>query len=216
MNFECTWPSDPTFAVDLADPAAWRHVLDDIRVAEELEIRYGDRVAGLRPVSVFGVVFRRGAGADLTLARRLRTACSATLFKAIADAHAVTTEDIAGIRARLADKGADLPVSIPMALFCAWLSLRTIRWIRGRFDSDERVPTVVALLLASAAVSAAVVLVVQLWATAVEIVRIGNEHLSYRAGRRSWVTGPAALPFGMVIFWLLAAIQLRTRKGPFE
>lgn len=103
-----------------------------------------------------------------------------------------------------------------MALLYAWLSLRAIRWIRGRFDADEKVPTVVAVLLASVAVSAGVVLVVQLWAGAVEIVRVGNEHLSYRAGRRSWPTRPEVLLFGVVIFWILAAIQLRTRKGPVE
>lgn len=77
MNFECTWPSDPMFAVDLDDPAALRHLLDDIRMAKELDIRDGDRVAGRTPVSVLSVVFRRGAGADLTLAQRLRSECSA-------------------------------------------------------------------------------------------------------------------------------------------
>lgn len=72
MNFECVWPSDPAFAVDLQNTADLRHLLDDIRVAEELEIRYGDQMAGRRPVSVLGMVVRRGMGTTLSLAQRMR------------------------------------------------------------------------------------------------------------------------------------------------
>jgi hypothetical protein len=42
MNFDCRWPPDRALAINLEAPAHLDHLLDDIRVAEELEIRHGD------------------------------------------------------------------------------------------------------------------------------------------------------------------------------
>src|SRR3989442_14151338 len=42
MNDNCEWPSEPATALDLRTPAHARHLVDDVRVAEELAIRYDD------------------------------------------------------------------------------------------------------------------------------------------------------------------------------
>src|SRR5712691_7548870 len=67
MNFECSWPSDPVFVVDLSDPVALGHLLDDIGLAEELGVRYGDQNSGRRVAMVFGVAVRLGGPVNMTL-----------------------------------------------------------------------------------------------------------------------------------------------------
>jgi hypothetical protein len=210
MNFECTWPSDPTFAVDLGGPGALRHLLDDIQLAEELGIRYGDQNSGRRVAVVFGIAVRLGGPVNVTLGRQLRETCTSSLFKTVAETHSISTEDIGRMRTRLSERGANLPVTVPMTLLYLWLSLYAIRRIRDRFEIDEALPVAVAVLLASIAVTAAVIMAAQLWGAGVEIVRVGNEHLSYRAGRRSWPRRAEVLPIlalGVTSFSIMAAAQ---------
>lgn len=64
-----------------------------------------------------------------------------------------------------------------MTLLYLWLSLYTIRRIRDRFQIDEALPVAVALLLASIAVTVAVIVAAQLWGAGVEIVRVGSDNL---------------------------------------
>jgi hypothetical protein len=55
----------------------------------------------------------------------------------------------------------------------------------------------------------------QMWGAGVEIVRVGNEHLSYRAGRRSWPRRAEVLPtlaLGVIAFWIMAAGCLYARN----
>lgn len=157
MNFECTWPSDPTFAVDLGGPGALRHLLDDIQLAEELGIRYGDQNSGRRVAVVFGIAVRLGGPVNVTLGRQLRETCTSSLFKTVAETHSISTEDIGRMRTRLSERGANLPVTVPVTLLYLWLSLYAIRRIRDRFEIDEALPVAVAVLLASIAVTAAVI-----------------------------------------------------------
>jgi len=102
-----------------------------------------------------------------------------------------------------------------MTVLYLCLSLYTIRRIRDRFEPDETLPIAIAMVLASLAITAAVMLAAQLWGAAVEIMRIGNEHLSYRAGRRSWPRRTEMLPtfaLGVVSLWAMAAARLRSRN----
>lgn len=213
MNFECTWPSDPIFAVDLADPAASGHLLDDIQLAEELGVRYGDQNSGRRVALVFGIAVRHGGPVDVAFGRQLREGCTARLLHTVAETHSISMEDIGRMRSRLAERGANLPVVVPVAFLYLWLSLYTIRRIRERFEADETLPIVIAVLLASVTVTSAVVMAAQMWGAGVEIVRVGNEHLSYRAGRRSWPRRTEVLPIlalGVISFWIMAAARLHS------
>ena len=100
-------------------------------------MRYGDRVAGWRLVETFGIVSRHGGLKNRELGRQSRQQCVATLFRAIASTHEVAVSDIERVRPRLADRGFDLPVTIPVALLLVVAVKRFMRWIRNRFETDE-------------------------------------------------------------------------------
>jgi hypothetical protein len=213
MNLDCRWPSEPAFPLDPNNAEHVHHLLDDLQVAEELSIRYADRTSGRRPVSVLGLHMRTGMTASGQLLPRLRDECSTTLFGTIADTHGLTRPDVLAARLRLGDKGADLAVNGPMAMLYGLVAVAAIRRVRRRFQSDEKWASLVALALASVMVSASIVLVGHLWAGAVEAVRLGNEHLSYRAERLSWPQHRLDLfVLGVVAFWVLALLHRRTAQ----
>lgn len=184
LNFECEWVPDTTFAADLRDDAHVGHLLDDIRTAEELDIRYRDRLAGYRLVETFGIVSRHGR--QKTAPAQDGTvpapgACLATLFQDVASSHGLTVSDIKALRSRLADRGLDLPVTIPVTFLLVLSLTRFIRWARQRFESDEWLAWLVASLAGSLLIPVLVLTMGWLWAMLVEVVRVGNEHVSYRA-----------------------------------
>ena len=49
MNDDCQWPSEPRSTLDVGNAAHQRHLVDDVRVAEELGIRYDDSRLALGP-----------------------------------------------------------------------------------------------------------------------------------------------------------------------
>jgi hypothetical protein len=89
LNFECAWVPDPALRVDVRDESHVRHLLEDIRAAEELAVRYGDQQAGWRLVETFGIVSRHGGVKNGELGRQSRQQCVATLFSTIASAHGI-------------------------------------------------------------------------------------------------------------------------------
>ena len=188
MNFDCRWPPDRTFAIDLQAPAHLDHLLDDIRVAEELEIRHGDAMGGRRPASFLGIVVRRGIGAGRA-PEEVRAACFGAMLDAIADTHSIPVGGVRNARSRLNDTGVDWPVSIPMLALFLWLSHRAIGWIERRFLIDEKAARALAIGCAALMISASTLLIGVLWSAAVTIVRVGNAHVSYRAARG---LGPSA------------------------
>lgn len=216
MNFECSWPSDSVFVTDLGDSVAVRHLLDDIQLAEELGVRYGDQHSGRRVALVFGIAVRLGGPVNVALGRQLRENCTSSLLKTVAETHSISIEDIGMMRTRLAERGVNLFVTVPMTVLYLSLSLYTIRRIRERFEVDETLPIVIAVFVASIAVTAAVMMAAQVWGAGVEIVRVGNEHLSYRAGRRSWPRRAEVLPIlalAIIAFWIMAARCVHSRKS---
>jgi hypothetical protein len=62
-----------------------------------------------------------------------------------------------------------------------------------------------ALVVASIAVGAVVVIAGGVWSGVVEIVRVGNEHLANRAALIAWpARAPAAFVVSVLAFWILA------------
>jgi len=170
-------------------------------------MRYGDRIAGWRMIETFGIVWRHGGLKNRALGRQSRQQCVATLFRVIASTHELAVSDIERVRPRLADRGVDLPVTIPLALLLVFAVRRFIWWIRNRFDTDERVGWVVATLLASFVIPAVVIAIGLAWAAVVEIVRLGNEHV----GDRARVDGLRAnflvvLGIGIAAVWIASGI----------
>lgn len=177
-------------------------------------MRYGDRMAGWRVIKTFGIASRHGGLKNRELGRQSRQQCVATLFRAIASTHGVAVSDIERVRPRLADRGFDLPVTIPVALLMVFAVRRFVRWIRNRFDPDERAGWVVATLFGSFIIPAAVVAIGLAWAAAVEIVRLGNEHV----GGRARVDGLRAnflvvLGIGIAGVWIASGITAIRKRN---
>ena len=202
MNDECRWPSEPAFVLDLQDAAHRRHLRNDVRVAEELGVRFHD------------TYLNRGRGRpDWPLTR---DDCDAALFESIARNHDVTMAEIRQGRTELSQRW-DPVMYVPLgALYCVG-AFSLSRWIRRRFGNDEWAPALVAVLFASMVLSGCVLALGHLWGGAMEMVRVGNMHMTYRADRLGW-HGYAASLFiaGTVVFCagMLIDTVVRARREP--
>src|SRR5581483_12140002 len=112
MNSDCRWPAEIARLLNMQAPADRQHLRSDVEAAEELGVRYADR--DRQPISILGVQVRarmREGGA----LQGLRENCAVKLFGEIEKTHGVTASDVSNARASLMNKGADLPVNVPMA-----------------------------------------------------------------------------------------------------
>lgn len=207
FNFHCEWVADSTVEVNLGTEPHVRHLLDDIRAAEELAIRYGDRVAGWRLVDRFGIVTRHGGLTNRDAGRLAQQQCIAKLFNTIGSAHGLTISQIEGIRPRLAERGMDLPVAVPVGLLFAFALRRFTQWLRKRFEPDELLAWVIATVIGSVILMTVVLAIGAAWAVLVEIVRVGNEHLGHRARTESLRTNFLVMfGIGIAVSWIGSAI----------
>lgn len=176
----CEWIGAPTTA----------SLLDDIERAEDIAIRHVD--AGAYGV---GVVRREN-----------RERCEAQLFAAIADSRNIGIDEVRRARTQLDRRGFDWMVNLPMAAFTLAAALVTTRAARIRF-SDERTPRRVAIILLSIAFGVLVIGVGQVWASIVEVIRIGNGHLGHRGLRIPWRQHrEATFLLAMLTMWVVAAM----------
>ncbi|MGH9220184.1 MAG: hypothetical protein ACRD1W_12835 [Vicinamibacterales bacterium] len=217
LNFDCEWVADRTFEVNLETEPDVRHLLDDIRAAEELAIRYGDRIAGWRLVDTFGIVSRHGGVKNRDAGRLAQQECIARLFNIIGSTHGLSVPEIEGVRPRLLERGLDLPVTAPVALLFAFALRRFTRWLRNRFEPDELLAWVIATVIGSVILTTIVLAVGAAWAVLVEIAHVGNEHLSYRA-RTASLRNNFLVMFiiGIALAWLSsasAAVQVTRRTA---
>jgi hypothetical protein len=189
-------------------------LLDDIRAAEELAVRYGDRVAGWRLVDTFGIVTRHGGLKNRDAGHLAQQQCIAKLFSAIGSTHGLSLSDIEAFRRRLMERGMDLPVTLPVGLLFAFALWRFTRWLRNRFEPDELLAWVIATLIGSVILTTVVLAIGGAWAVLVEIIRVGNEHLSYRARTGSLRNNfQVMFILGIALAWLgsaIAAVRVRS------
>jgi len=199
MNDNCEWPSEPAIALDLRNRANERHLVDDLRVAEELGIRYSDsRVA-------------RGTAPPEWA--RTRDDCDTRLFNEIAHTHSISLADVRDARHHLA-RDWDLAAYLPLVALYAVAALIMARRIRNRFFwPEEKLAVIVATLLASAAISAPLVPLGHLWGGVVEMIRVGDMHMSYRADRLGWRGHDAEVfALGVVLFWSIVLLHHHGRR----
>ena len=183
----CEWPLSTSSSITL---------LDDIRLAEEIAIRHADSRG-----------YREGWRAS-------REACESILFDAVASSRHLSIGDVRRARAQLEHRGFDWAVNAPMAVVTCVVAWVIGGRIRRRFKM-EAVPLLIAAALSSIGLAVAVVAIGQVWASAVEVMRIGNGHLSYRAFRIPWSQHRLAT-FAIVVLaaWSIMLIQhLGTRTG---
>ena len=220
LNFSCQWVDAPPFPLHLQLEAHTLHLIDDIRAAEELAIRYGDRLAGWRLIETFGVVSRHGGVKNREAGHRAQRECTANLLRTIGSTHAVSERDINSVRPRLDQRGLDLPVTIPVVLMMLFAVRHFSRWLATRFEADERLGWLFATLLGSFLVPVLVVAAGGAWAVLVEIGRVGNEHLAHRA-RAGSLRANLLVLFGVGVsaVWIgsaISAVRKRHTVDPVE
>jgi hypothetical protein len=199
-NADCVWPPDPSRPLDLHRTSDQRHLSDDALLAEDLAIRYGDAVRW-SPAGPF-----RGTG-DY---RQRELACMETLFGVVAQTHGVSTTEV---REALAHRPwvPDLIVILSFAVFFGRIAHNTVGRVRRRFDLDERRAALWSLVAMSLALSFAGVVLLELWAVSVEMLRIGNDHMGQPRGARVPWGQHRLLIFtgGVLLFWMIAVVRYK-------
>jgi hypothetical protein len=171
-----------------------------VEFAEELAVEFMDAHHGPRSGN-----FRSQQAAGEAL-----NGCLHALVAEIAKAHQVSPQEVAksfGQRSVLAD------IAINTPFFVAYIGLAAIgiRWLFRRYPPNEGwTGTIVMLVFASLALSAAGMLVGEQYSVLAESFRIGTGHLSYRLDRLPWVQHRAAFFMAcFAVFWLAAVIGHR-------
>ena len=177
MNANCAWPPEQPRSLDLVNAADRRHLVTDVELVEELVDRYRFHVPNEQPQ------------------------CEARLIETVGRTHTVAISDIARARERVADRGLDLPVNVPVAVLFIWSVIVVTRRIERRF-SDEMLPTMITLAIASIALSVLFVLIGEFWTSVLQMARVGSQHVGGRVARLPWKRHEAEiLALAIVMFW---------------
>jgi len=189
-NTACEWPNERVAPLDLSNASQWRHLVADAQFAEELGIRHGDAFEGRETVDERG--------------RRVE-ACTDRLLAWIVVLHSVSHDDLQRARAAREWRVDVVTVFSPILLIFWVVATAVTARLRRRFSASDRRATLVAIFVSSLVITTAAVFAGELWSWLVEIVRVGNSHLSYRSSRLPWVQHRVVIfATGVVLFWAIA------------
>ena len=191
LNADCQWTGDSTTPLDLTRAADRQRLTGDVALAEDLAIRYADRTRGLRSGHFDG----------MNVYHDTRERCFATLVADIGQRHGVdphALDELRGQRPLMVDVAVGLSFAVLYLLLSALLAEGLVR----RFTVDELVPAVVASGLVAVVVSAVAMLALPVWAGVIEVIRLDNMHLSYRAFQLPWPHHRAAVFFTALLLFL--------------
>ncbi len=198
LNNNCQF-SEPARALDLRDPAQRHHLDEDVTLAEELGVRYGDS-------------FRAREG--LLVERERTEQCTAALLAEIARIHHVGAADVLGARGRRDWRIDAVAVFLPMALLMIVMANVVSLRIYRRFSVDERWAALVAIFVLSLIVLLFWMLIGDLWSWGVETARLHEAHMSYRAFYRPWIRHPIVIAIaGLCLFWAVTLGRHRQAYG---
>jgi hypothetical protein len=144
---------------------------------------------------------------------RVRRECDDSLFATIAKVHQIPVERV--LQARGARNAVwDVAVMVTFAAFYGLLAWLAVPIIARQFPSDEPWMQWVVLTVAALPVAAGGLLLGDVWSTTMEVIRVGNGHLAQvRGDRIPWGHHLGALfVIGVVYFWFVAGIRIRTRS----
>jgi hypothetical protein len=194
LNSACSWTGDPSLALDLRRAADRNHLIEDVEVAEELGVRYGD-------------AFKKRDG-TVEEGRR-RTDCTAALLANVAAIHGLPQKDVIETRGRRPAR-VDAAGLAVFALLYGVASVRLVRALFGRIRVADAVAAFAAIALASVMTGAAGVLSLNMFGVAVDVIRWGDLHGSYRASRglpwsRHWIDVFVAFA---IVFWVIGLIEI--------
>lgn len=193
MNADCAWPPEAPRPLDPATDADRRHLVIDTELVEELVDRYRFHVPNEQ------------------------RECEKRLIEAVARTHSVGVSDVARARDQIPERGLDLLVNVPVAVLFVFAVLRISRTIERRF-SDETLPAIITLAIASVAVSGIFVGVGEVWTSVLQMIRVGSDHVGGRVARLPWKRHEEQIfVIGIALFWtvvLLRRTRSRKASGP--
>ncbi len=200
VNSTCEWTRDTTFSIDPQNPAHRQHLIKDAQLAEDLAVRFAD-TEHKRLTSY------EGHGGLIDNGRVVKD-CMERLFTTIENDHSVTSEQIQVARGQR-NRAFDVAVGLVFLPLYSFGAIAACRRVLHRFSSHQRSVGLVAMGLGSLAVSFLGLLLGQLWFTAWELVRIGNDHFGgSRAARNLWGDHAGELfTAGIVLFWVIALLR---------
>lgn len=202
-NADCLWPTEDVGPLSLADSGDARHLLDDVRMAEDLAIRYGD--------------IRWAPGPTRWQQRDAR--CLEPTLARIADRHNISLQAVLASRERLDEpRRLDPLVVVPVALFAAALGSLVVRRLSKRFSyREEPLANAVGTALASVLVGGVTLAFGRFWEGGIEAIRLGTTHLTYRGLRLRWTQDPVELfLIGAALVWVVALARYRPRARLVE
>jgi len=196
----CRWTDDTRSLPAPGERKRRAHLMEDVRVAKDLGIRYADASAGRMNTPTW---------------RHAQAWCTGRALAEIARAHHLSSAEltaVAGARELRIDL---LAVFLPMAVLFLITSRAVVaRIVRDYGPTGRGMAAVVLVILAPLAAGVAVMLT-QTWGTIVEQLRLRNEHISYRAfelpaSRHGWLLWAVA----MVLFAGIGAVALLRTSEP--
>ena len=197
-NADCKWPPE-----NLIRSADSRHLSADAEFAEDLAIRYADSHYGLRSTNyVSGDAYATA-----------RDGCMEKLFKQIANEHGVSVALLSGSLGR--NRAViDLAVNLPtLLLYCfAVTGIARFLWHKYPYEEHGWIPAAPMAVFLSFVIAAAIMMFGDVWSGAVESLRIGNGHMSYRLQRLWWLRHRPELFTGAVIVFWLAVVATAVRS----
>jgi hypothetical protein len=195
----CEWPDEPISRLDLRTNADQRHLVADARRAEEIAIRFADVTRG----------HRSGHYAGSEEYRNTREHCLATLSLEVASRHAVQPGEVAGAVGQR-DERLDASVVLLFTVIFGIAANGVAPRLFVRFPPDDPIPALIAAAGAAVFMSAAGVILGGLGSSVVEMIHVGDMHLSYRAERLPWNQHWLALfAGGLILFAIIATIRWR-------
>lgn len=196
QNSDCRWPDEPARLLNLDIDADSKHLIRDIELVEELSVRFAD-ASSLGP-------------GPIKQQYRIEH-CYQPLMSALTARHGVSMDDVLAAQSRIGERGLNLVVNGPVALFFLVATLIALRWTRRRFAADERIATLCAIAVASVAIPAVTVGAGRIWEAISETIRVGNGHLGGQRGLRlPWVRhSPEYYLIAVILFLLIAMIHYR-------
>jgi hypothetical protein len=199
LNSNCEWIGESAAVhLDLHGLADRVHLIEDVEIAEENGIRYGDS-------------FRKHDGQEEE--DRQRTRCTAALVTAISQVHGLTSDEVERARGQRLWY-VDWFVALVFGILYYRASSRFVSGLFGRVSVDDRPAAIVAVLVAALFTSVAGLLALNVFAMAIEVVRHADMHGSYRASRElpsshHWLS---VIGVEMLLFVHVAVIHIWKRS----
>lgn len=191
----CTWqPGDEPFPLDLQDGAQRLHLMREAILVEDLAVRYADFHRG----------HRSGHFAGNDVYHQTREQCMAMLFEAVGDHHGIPVPQVrSAVAYRRA--GVDLFVLGVFVAFYVVVANAIVRWMFRRLPCDQPWIRSIAATFAACGTGAGGLVLFGLFVAAVEMMRIGNTHMSFRSERGPWNQYQSELLLGGIILFALVA-----------